>query len=261
MTALDQRTNTEGHRPMINGLRARADELGSTRAAGRFCAKTTLANDAVPDSVVARAVARAKEGDREAVRFLYLRYADNVYGYVRSIVRDDYEAEDVTQHVFAKLITVVGKYEARAVPFSAWILRLAHTRRSTTCARGARSRRPRSSAPTSTRTRPTATARASCAPRSRRCPTSSATSSCYGTWSASRRPRSRTASGAPSPEAEREHRAQHPASDDGDPRRAHAALALASRRASSRPAAGALPSGEIGGGWMRPTRWAAIRRP
>ena len=71
------------------------------------------------------AVARAKEGDREAVRFLYLRYADNVYGYVRSIVRDDYEAEDVTQHVFAKLMTVIGKYEERDVAFSAWILRVA----------------------------------------------------------------------------------------------------------------------------------------
>ena len=54
------------------------------------------------------AVARGQEGDREAMRFLYLRYADNVYGYVRSIVRDEYEAEDVTQHVFAKLMTVLG---------------------------------------------------------------------------------------------------------------------------------------------------------
>jgi RNA polymerase sigma-70 factor (ECF subfamily) len=85
---------------------------------------------------VARAVARAKEGDRDAIRFLYVRYADNVYGYVRSIVRDDHEAEDVTQHVFAKLMTVIAKYEQRAVPFSAWILRVArnvavdHMRRS-----------------------------------------------------------------------------------------------------------------------------------
>jgi RNA polymerase sigma-70 factor (ECF subfamily) len=41
-------------------------------------------------------------------------------------VRDEYEAEDVTQQVFTKLIVVIGKYEQRAVPFSAWILRLAH---------------------------------------------------------------------------------------------------------------------------------------
>jgi RNA polymerase sigma-70 factor (ECF subfamily) len=111
---------------MMNGLQARADQLGTARPGGRFRCKTSLDEGATPDPVVARAVARAKEGDREAVRFLYLRYADNVYGYVRSIVRDDYEAEDVTQHVFAKLMTVIGKYEQRGVPFSAWILRLSH---------------------------------------------------------------------------------------------------------------------------------------
>src|ERR1700758_759172 len=71
------------------------------------------------------AVARAKEGDSEAVRFLYVRYSHNVYGYVRSILRDDHEAEDVTQHVFAKLMTSVVKYDDRGVPFFAWLLRLA----------------------------------------------------------------------------------------------------------------------------------------
>jgi RNA polymerase sigma-70 factor (ECF subfamily) len=110
----------------LNGLQAQADRLGMTRPVGRFRTKTSLDEGPSPDPTVARAVARAKEGDREAVRFLYLRYADNVYGYVRSIVRDEYEAEDVTQHVFAKLMTVIGRYEQRAVPFSAWILRLAH---------------------------------------------------------------------------------------------------------------------------------------
>jgi RNA polymerase sigma-70 factor, ECF subfamily len=71
------------------------------------------------------AVARAKEGDQEALRFLYITYSDNVYGYVRSILRDDYEAEDVTQHVFAKLMTTLVKYDDRGVPFFAWLLRLA----------------------------------------------------------------------------------------------------------------------------------------
>jgi len=71
------------------------------------------------------AVARAKEGDRDALQFLYVRYSNNIYGYVRSIVRDDHEAEDVTQHVFAKLMTSVSKYDERGVPFFAWLLRLA----------------------------------------------------------------------------------------------------------------------------------------
>jgi RNA polymerase sigma-70 factor, ECF subfamily len=109
-----------------DGIQARADRLGSERAPGAFRAKASLDEGPGSAPLVARAVARAKEGDREAVRFLYLRYADNVYGYVRSIVRDEYEAEDVTQQVFTKLMVVIGKYEQRAVPFSAWILRLAH---------------------------------------------------------------------------------------------------------------------------------------
>lgn len=74
---------------------------------------------------VLRAVKAAKLGDRDAVRYLYLHYADNVYGYVLSIVRDEHDAEDVTQHVFTKLLTAIRKYEPRGVPFSAWILRVA----------------------------------------------------------------------------------------------------------------------------------------
>jgi RNA polymerase sigma-70 factor (ECF subfamily) len=73
---------------------------------------------------VSRAVKRAQAGDRDALGFLYARYADNVCGYVRSIVHDEHEAEDITQHVFAKLISVIGKYEERDVPFFAWILRV-----------------------------------------------------------------------------------------------------------------------------------------
>jgi RNA polymerase sigma-70 factor (ECF subfamily) len=83
--------------------------------------------DAGAEQVAAtkRAVVRAQAGDREAIRELYERYADNVYGYVLSIVRDEHEAEDVTQHVFVKVMTVIHGYEARGVPFSAWILRVA----------------------------------------------------------------------------------------------------------------------------------------
>lgn len=75
--------------------------------------------------LVSRAVAQAQRGDRDAVAFLYARYAEDIYGYVRSIVRDHHEAEDVTQHVFAKLIGVIGSYSEREVPFFAWMLRVA----------------------------------------------------------------------------------------------------------------------------------------
>jgi RNA polymerase sigma-70 factor, ECF subfamily len=72
-----------------------------------------------------RAIARAKEGDPSALDFLYVRYADDVCGYVQSIVRDRFEAEDITQTLFSKLLTKIRRYEQREVPFSAWILRVA----------------------------------------------------------------------------------------------------------------------------------------
>jgi RNA polymerase sigma-70 factor (ECF subfamily) len=92
---------------------------GSFRRTGR------LVEDEAGNRAVARAVVQAKQGDREALRYLYVHYADHVYGYVASIVRDEHEAEDVTQHLFAKLMTALPKYEPREVPFSAWILRVA----------------------------------------------------------------------------------------------------------------------------------------
>jgi RNA polymerase sigma-70 factor (ECF subfamily) len=116
----------EGNTHMIDAVRARADELRTTQPAGGFRSHTSLDDGADRERrMVSQAVARAKADDREALRFLYVRYSDNVYGYVRSIVRDDHEAEDVTQHVFAKLMTSIGKYEERQVPFAAWILRVA----------------------------------------------------------------------------------------------------------------------------------------
>ncbi len=75
--------------------------------------------------LVSQAIKRAQEGDKDALGFLYARYADNIYGYVRSIVHNHHEAEDITQHVFTKLMRVIDKYEERDVPFFAWALRVA----------------------------------------------------------------------------------------------------------------------------------------
>lgn len=74
--------------------------------------------------LVSRAVKRAQGGDRDALAFLYARFADDICGYARSIVHDHHEAEDITQQVFAKLIGVIGKYQEREVPFFAWMLRV-----------------------------------------------------------------------------------------------------------------------------------------
>jgi RNA polymerase sigma-70 factor, ECF subfamily len=76
------------------------------------------------DSVLDGAIARAKQGDMDALHYLYVRYADDVFGFVNSIVRDTHAAEDITQNVFGKLLHAIHRYEQREVPFAAWILRV-----------------------------------------------------------------------------------------------------------------------------------------
>jgi RNA polymerase sigma-70 factor, ECF subfamily len=100
------------------------EALGSQWQVG-FRSGTELDDSPKTMSKTRMAVARAKEGDQEALRFLYVSYSDNVYGYARSIVHDDHVAEDITQQVFAKLLTRVATYDDRGVPFFSWLLRMA----------------------------------------------------------------------------------------------------------------------------------------
>jgi RNA polymerase sigma-70 factor (ECF subfamily) len=104
---------------------ARSDVPPSAGSPPRLRRRTQPLRHDEDRHLIARVIAAGKRGDREAIRFLYDRYADDVYGYVYSIMRDAHEAEDVTQNVFIKLMRVLPKYEERAAPFCAWLLRVA----------------------------------------------------------------------------------------------------------------------------------------
>jgi RNA polymerase sigma-70 factor, ECF subfamily len=75
---------------------------------------------------VRRLVVAAKAGDRDAMRELYLRYASGIHSHVLGILGDQHDAEDVTQQVFAKLLTELDRYRPGEAPFMAWVLRVAH---------------------------------------------------------------------------------------------------------------------------------------
>jgi RNA polymerase sigma-70 factor (ECF subfamily) len=106
-------------------IRRTADRIeGGTE--GRLRRRRRLERSHEGDALTLRAVRRAQGGDPDAMRFLYLRFADNVYGYVCSIVRDEHDAEDVTQQIVSKLLSSLERYAPSSVPFSAWILRVAH---------------------------------------------------------------------------------------------------------------------------------------
>lgn len=83
-------------------------------------------NDDGADRRVRRAIARAADGDRDALRELYVRYAGPVYRHVRGILRDEHEAQDVTQLVFLKLIAALPAYDENQGPFQPWLIRVAH---------------------------------------------------------------------------------------------------------------------------------------
>ena len=72
-----------------------------------------------------RAIASLKRGDMDALHFLFVAHSRDVHRVVNAVVRDYHEAEDITQAVFAKLPRAIMRYEERAVPFAAWISRVA----------------------------------------------------------------------------------------------------------------------------------------
>jgi RNA polymerase sigma-70 factor (ECF subfamily) len=72
------------------------------------------------------ALREARRGEADALDHLYRQYAPGVFAYVRRMLRNEYDAQDVTQQVFVKLATSLDKYDARRANFSAWLLRISH---------------------------------------------------------------------------------------------------------------------------------------
>ena len=66
-----------------------------------FKSRTRLDESPETKRKTSLAVRRAQEGDQEALRYLYTTYSDNVYGYVRSIVRDDRTWRSATARICA----------------------------------------------------------------------------------------------------------------------------------------------------------------
>jgi RNA polymerase sigma-70 factor (ECF subfamily) len=104
------------------GFISPADRVEAGVEHGRFRRRLPDADTEGDRHAIACVVARAQVGDREALAQLYVRFADNVYGYVASIVCDEDDAEDVTQQVFVKLHVILKRYEQREAPFLAWLL-------------------------------------------------------------------------------------------------------------------------------------------
>jgi RNA polymerase sigma-70 factor, ECF subfamily len=71
-------------------------------------------------------VDRGKRGEREALEELYLLHFDRIYSYLHMSVGNRHDAEDLTTQTFLRMLESIQRFEWKAVPFSAWLFRIAH---------------------------------------------------------------------------------------------------------------------------------------
>jgi RNA polymerase sigma-70 factor, ECF subfamily len=84
------------------------------------------AGAAAPRVDVRELVARAQDGEPEALEDLYLLHFDRVYSYLQMTVGNRHDAEDLTTQTFVKMLESIERFEWRKAPFSAWLFRIAH---------------------------------------------------------------------------------------------------------------------------------------
>ena len=76
----------------------------------------------------ARIVARLAAGDMDAAAELYDRYAGQVFGLARRILRNDRDAEEVVQDVFSQAWRTASAFESARGSVGAWLLMMARSR-------------------------------------------------------------------------------------------------------------------------------------
>ena len=65
-------------------------------------------------------------GDEAALAELYNLYFPRVYRYIIARMGNPYDAEDLTEEVFLRVLDAIGRFQWREAPLSAWLFRIAH---------------------------------------------------------------------------------------------------------------------------------------
>jgi len=68
----------------------------------------------------------AKDGSQQALSELYLLYYPRVYRYILARTGNTYDAEDLAEEVFMKVLEAIDRFQWREAPFAAWLFRIAH---------------------------------------------------------------------------------------------------------------------------------------
>lgn len=105
-------------------VRRAADRMEGTAGRSGYRCRRPLPHSPQAERLVLAAVELARVGDDDALRLLYLLFADDLYSCVLGIVRDPHDAEDVTSDVFTRLTRALRSYRPGPAPFAAWLLRV-----------------------------------------------------------------------------------------------------------------------------------------
>lgn len=79
----------------------------------------------LPDEIL---IARAKQGDADAITHLYRRNVQRIARYIGYRVPDTHAVEDLTADVFLRMIESLPTYRITGAPFEAWLYRIAAAR-------------------------------------------------------------------------------------------------------------------------------------
>ncbi len=116
----------------------KSETLSAPARSGRFAAPGSLAQSVLrmansedtpeivnsPD-VVDRVLEKAIRGEPAAIGTLYDRHHEGVFRYLWARLGDRQAAEDLTGEVFLRMHASLPRYEARELPFRAWLFRIA----------------------------------------------------------------------------------------------------------------------------------------
>ena len=68
----------------------------------------------------------ARTGNEAALSELYTLYFPRVYRYILARTGNTYDAEDLAEEVFMRVLEAIDRFQWREAPFSAWLFRIAH---------------------------------------------------------------------------------------------------------------------------------------
>ncbi|MDX6632609.1 MAG: polymerase sigma-70 factor, subfamily, partial [Solirubrobacterales bacterium] len=89
-----------------------------------FCERFEPTPEETENADTARLIVAIQSGESDAFGALYSRYFDRIYGYVRVMVGNQHEAEDLAQEVFIRALQALPGFELRR-PFLGWLFRVA----------------------------------------------------------------------------------------------------------------------------------------